>query len=76
VAYSLLHDVGLPQYATHDLAGYSALALRLANDAQERDQVKTYLQQKLREKAWPPSDSIQAQALMKTLLMIEGAPAP
>jgi predicted O-linked N-acetylglucosamine transferase (SPINDLY family) len=76
VAYSLLHDVGLPQYATRDLTSYSALALRLANDAAERARVKMHLQKKLQEKAWPPSDSLQAQALMNTLMQIQGAPAP
>ena len=70
VAYSLLHDVGLPQYSSRDLAGYGAMALRLANDAGEREQVKNHLQSKLLAKAWPPSDDIQAHALMNTISTI------
>jgi len=73
VAYSLLHDVGLPQYASHDLAAYSAMALRLAKDAGERAHVRTHLQARLQEKSWPPTDSLQAQELIKTISNI--APA-
>ena len=76
VAYSLLHDVGLPQYASHDLAGYSAMALRLANDADEREHVKMHLQAKLQEKVWPPSDQTQAHALMAALLTMTETPTP
>ena len=76
MAYSLLHDVGLPQYASHDLAAYSAMALRLANDADERERVKLHLQSKLQNKAWPPSDLIQAHALMAALLTMTGTPTP
>ena len=43
VASSLLHDVGLPQLACHDIAGYRQRILDLAHDDAQRRALKDHL---------------------------------
>ena len=70
VAASLLHDVGLPQYACKTIESYKETAIRLAINYEERHSVSTHLHTMLNEDLWPPSDEIQAKALEKLLLSI------
>jgi len=62
VAASLLHDVGLPQYACITLADYKATALRMALNDEERLGVVSHLALLVGEAKWPPSDEAQAKA--------------
>jgi protein O-GlcNAc transferase len=67
VAASLLHDVGLPQYACTTLEDYQATALRMATNEGERHDVVAHLAHRINEAQWPPSDESQAKALMQVL---------
>jgi len=64
VAASLLHDVGLPQYACTTLDNYKATALRMATQDNERLGVVAHLASLISQAKWPPSDEDQAKALM------------
>jgi len=68
VAASLLHDVGLPQYACTSLADYQATALRMAQNDVERKDVINHILQKISNDVWPPSDQQQASALQEILI--------
>jgi len=67
VAASLLHDVGLPQYACTTLADYQSTALRMASQEDERLNVAAHLAMRIREEQWPPSDEAQANALISVI---------
>jgi len=68
VAASLLHDVGLPQYACTTLEDYKATALRMAKNDVERKDVINHILQKISNDVWPPSDQQQASALQEILI--------
>jgi len=71
VAASLLHDVGLPQYACRNIADYHATALRLATNTGERTGIKAHLGLLINGNHWPPSDESQAKALMRILSLMD-----
>jgi len=75
VAASLLHDVGLPQYACTSLTDYQATALRMATHDDERLGVASHLATRIREEKWPPSDEAQAKALMQVLHEMQASPS-
>ena len=75
VAASLLHDVGLPQYACTSLADYQATAFRMATHDDERLGVASHLATRIREEKWPPSDEAQAKALMQVLHDMQVSPS-
>jgi predicted O-linked N-acetylglucosamine transferase (SPINDLY family) len=73
VAASLLHDVGLPEYACTTLGDYKTTALRMATHPQERHNVVEHLAKRINEAQWPPSDDAQAKALMQVLLEMQAS---
>ncbi len=67
VAYSLLHDVGLPQYASHDYKEYKLIALRLARNFDERMEIKKHLNSKIIHKSWPIKEKKQSTSFIDAL---------
>jgi len=67
VAASLLHDVGLPQYACTTMEDYKATSLRMARHDDERLGVVSHLAARISGAQWPPSDEAQAKALTQVL---------
>jgi len=71
VAASLLHDVGLPKYACTSIDEYKSTALRMATHSEERRVVTDYLNSRIGQAQWPPSDQAQAEALMQVLSTVQ-----
>jgi predicted O-linked N-acetylglucosamine transferase (SPINDLY family) len=67
VAASLLHDIGLPKYACHSIEDYKSTALRMATHREEKVVVADYLASRIAHEQWPPSEQVQAAALMQAL---------
>jgi protein O-GlcNAc transferase len=67
VAASLLHDVGLPQYACSTLENYYNTALRMSQHPEELTTFRNHIQVQLSSGKWPQSAATQAHSFASAL---------
>jgi predicted O-linked N-acetylglucosamine transferase (SPINDLY family) len=67
VAASLLHDVGLPQYACATLEEYHITALRMSRHPEELTAIRNHMQVELSSGKWPQNAEIQRRAFAAAL---------
>jgi predicted O-linked N-acetylglucosamine transferase (SPINDLY family) len=70
VAASLLHDVGLQQYACSSLKAYHSTALRMSQQPEELAAFRNHMAEQLSSAKWPHSAATQGQAFAATLAQI------
>lgn len=70
VAASLLHDVGLPQYACSTLEDYHNTALRMSQNPEELTTFRNHMQVQLSSGIWPQSAVNQGRAFAAALEQI------
>ena len=70
VAASLLHDVGLQQYACSSLKEYHSTALRMSQQPEELAAFRNHMAEQLSSAKWPHSAATQGQAFAATLAQI------
>ena len=67
VAASLLHDVGLPQYACATLEEYHNIALRMSQHPEELTTFRNHMQVQLSSGKWPQSAANQGYSFAAAL---------